>query len=316
MTKNSAKVVVVGSCMIDLTCYAEKLPKPGETVHGKEFKKDNGGKGANQCMTANRLGASTALVARLGDDMFGAQYLESLKRQHVNTDHVTLTKGVSCGIAQITVAADGENQILIVSGANALLSVDDVLAAKDLIADAAVVVCQFETPVESTIAALEIVKANENGISIVNAAPALPNADKRVYTEGDIFCVNEVEAEMMTGLPTVTLEECKIATSALLSFGCKCVILTMGKNGALFATKENPVPVHEPGEPLEKPVDTTGAGDAFIGALAFLLAYYSTWSLQKQIRISCLIARESCMKQGTQASLPNIRDLPAHWFKE
>lgn len=313
---NTAKVVVVGSCMIDLTCYATKLPKPGETIFGKEFRKDTGGKGANQCVAANRLGVSTALVARLGDDIFGAEYVETLKKQNINTDHVILTKGVSCGIAQITVAADGENQIIIVSGANAQLSVSDVHNASDLIANAAVLVCQFETPLESTIAALEIIRAKKNGISIVNAAPAFPSADKRVYTHADIFCVNEIEAGMMTGLSTVTLEECKKAVSTLLGFGCNCVILTMGKNGALFATKDYPVPIHETGNSVEKPVDTTGAGDAFIGALAFLLACYSSWSLKKQIRIACLIARESCLKQGTQASLPYIQDLPAHWFKD
>lgn len=316
MTKDTAKVVVVGSCMIDLTCYADRLPKPGETIHGKEFKKDTGGKGANQCVAASRLGASAALIARLGDDVFGAEYLESLKKQCINTEHVNLTKGVSCGIAQITVAADGENQIIIVSGANAQLSVNDVREASDLIANAAVVVCQFETPLESTIAALEIVRANKNGISIVNAAPAFPNADRRVYTLADIFCVNEIEAGMMTGLSTGTVEECKAALSTLLNFGCKCVILTMGKNGALFATEDDPLPVHEPGDPIEKPADTTGAGDAFIGALAFLLANYSSMSLKKQIKIACLIARESCMKQGTQASFSNIQDLPAQWFKE
>lgn len=308
----NSKIVVVGSCNIDLQCFTQRLPRPGETLHGTEFRKGFGGKGANQCVAAAKLGASTAMVARLGDDSFGQDFLGSLKNNKINTDHVHITKDVSSGMAQITVAENGENAIVIVPGANNELSVADVQHASEIIKLASVTVCQFEIPVETTLEALRITKEGE-GIAIVNAAPAITTLDPLVFKLSDIFCVNESEAELLTRMPVQSVEEAMVAVGRLLDKGCKQVIITLGASGAVFASQDNSVPVHVPTKNV-KPVDTTGAGDMFVGGLAFYLAYYPQLPMKEIVKRSCEVATVSVQKYGTQTSFPTKDDLPAELF--
>ncbi|XP_046665046.1 ribokinase-like isoform X2 [Homalodisca vitripennis] len=285
-----AKIVVVGSCMIDLTCFSPRLPKCGETIHGTCFQRDFGGKGANQCIAATRLGAETALVACLGDDIFGKEYLGHLRKNNVDTKHVSLIEGESCGIAQISVADSGDNHIIIVAGANNRLSAQEITNASGLLSTAEVVVFQFETPLTTTVKALKYCKQNN---------PA-----------------EIIQAQMMTGLPTETKIQCEVALAHLLDLGCASVIITLGKDGAMFASCEHRAVQYEPGTPVASPVDTTGAGDAFLGALAFLLAYRSEWPLKRKVQVSCSVAARSIMKRGTQSSFPYAKDLPPAWLSD
>ncbi|CAH3197373.1 unnamed protein product, partial [Porites evermanni] len=151
-------VVVVGSCMTDLVSYVPRLPKAGETIHGTKFSMGFGGKGANQCVMAARLGAKTAMVAKVGNDSFGERYIENFKQNGVNTDHVSVTSEASTGVAPIAVNANGENSIVIVSGANDILSEDDVRNAKSVILSSSVCVCQLEIKPEVTHYTLSIAK--------------------------------------------------------------------------------------------------------------------------------------------------------------
>ncbi|CAH1401920.1 unnamed protein product [Nezara viridula] len=305
-------IVVFGSCMVDLTCYCPRLPLPGETIHGTDFRLGNGGKGANQCVAATKLGGSTALIARLGNDSFGLKYKTHLTSMGINTEHVTLTDDVTCGMAQITVAENGENAIVIVAGANKKLSVDDAKKAENLLMKSKVVLFQFETPVESTIQTLEFISRKGGPLTIVNGAPALSNVNHRLFELCDVFCVNETEASLMTGLPVTSIKESYAAIEKLHSFGCKTLIITLGGDGAVFSENgSNPKHVTAP---CVIPVDTVGAGDAFIGALAYMIASLPNTKLSTKISRACSIASISVMSKGTQSSFPFRKDLPSELF--
>ncbi|KAK0088524.1 hypothetical protein PV325_011723 [Microctonus aethiopoides] len=307
----SKKIVVVGSCMIDFTSYVSRLPKPGETLEGNDFKRTFGGKGANQCVAAAKLGASTSLVASLGSDVFGEEYLQILKSLNVDTRYIKLQKDIHSGIAQITVAESGENNIVIILGANALLTPNDVNDAYDLIQNAVVLLTQFETPLNTTLQALKLHKGH--GISIVNGAPAVVNADLEILKNCDIFCVNETEAEVMTAIQPLTLFNGQEALTKFFEIGCNTVIITLGSAGAIFATRTNPTMIHIPVESVI-PVDTTGAGDAFLGALAYFVVYFPNLSLQEQISRACQVASQSVLKIGTQSSFPTKEELSDELF--
>ncbi|XP_054261481.1 ribokinase-like [Macrosteles quadrilineatus] len=306
------RIAVVGSCMIDLTCFARRLPKYGETIHGTSFKQDWGGKGANQCVAATRLGAETALIACLGTDFFGSEYKIYLENSGVNTKHIS-QEPTQSGVAQISVADNGENQIIIVAGANNCLSKQKVEEASEYLTRANVVVFQFETPLETTLYALRICKEkNPKGLTIVNAAPAVETLNDELYRYTDILCVNETEAQIMSGLPTTTVLECEAALKKLLTFGCKTVIITLGEKGVIYSSPQSDNHIkHEKGKPVKNPVDTVGAGDVFVGSLAYLLAYRTDMSFERKISVSCQIAAISIMKKGTQSSFPYARDIPA-----
>jgi ribokinase len=293
------RVAVVGAANIDLISYVPRLPSIGETLHGGAFRMGYGGKGANQAVMAAKLGAEVTMVCKLGRDVFGEGTLENFRTLGVDTTHVTFTEDAFSGVAPIAVDAEGRNSIIIVTGANDLLSTDDLQRARPAIAAADVLACQLELPVETSLAALRI--AREEGVrTIVNPAPAreqLPEGGSRL---SDVLCPNEPETELLTGKPAG--EE---AARELLARGAKSVVLTLGERGCLVvegdATVEIPVaPVHA--------VDTTGAGDAFVGALATFLAVGH--SLVEAAKRANAVAALSVQKRGTQTSFPDAADLP------
>lgn len=167
----------------------------GETLHGTRFETGFGGKGANQCVAAARLGSRTAIIGKLGNDSWGNDYHHALRSEGVNLEHVEILDGQTTGIAQINVADNGDNQIVIVAGANSMLLSQDVEKSADLLSDAKVLVCQLETPALGTIKALK----QFSGTSIMNAAPALENIPRELLLYCTIFCVNESEAALITG---------------------------------------------------------------------------------------------------------------------
>ncbi|XP_053950658.1 ribokinase isoform X2 [Anastrepha ludens] len=282
--------------------YTERLPKAGETLHGHTFLTGYGGKGANQCVAAARLGAKCAMIAKLGDDTWGSNYLKQLQTENVNVDHVEQCKGATTGIAQISVADSGENHIVIVVGANNLLSGEDVKKAKALFETAKILICQFETPLNATLDALRAFK----GISILNAAPALAETPSDLIKAATIFCVNETEAALTTGCGDIsTLEHAKTAMKKLLEMGANNVIITLGSLGAVYVRSENPLQfIHVPAIKVTKVVDTTGAGDAFIGALAFNMARFRDSPWYNLIGAANEVAAYSVQHPGTQASFP------------
>ncbi|KAI8034809.1 ribokinase [Drosophila gunungcola] len=301
----TTEVLVFGSAIIDFICYTPRLPKPGETLHGHRFQTGYGGKGANQCVAAARLGSRTALVAKLGADTFGGDYLRQLRDvEGVNVEHVQQLEGQTTGVAQIAVSEGGENNIIIVVGANSMLSSCDVAHADALFQEAKVLVCQLETPIEATLTALKSFR----GVSIVNAAPAMENTPRELLQLAGIFCVNESEAALMTQMASIeTVEQAQAATAKLIEMGANTVVITLGKLGAVFGSADSKGEyrhVPAPHVPAEKVVDTTGAGDAFIGALAHNIARHAKGKLEDHIAAACAVASQSVQLPGTQASFP------------
>lgn len=305
-------VVVVGSCMTDLISYVPRLPKPGETLHGERFAIGFGGKGANQCIVSSRLGAKTAMVAKVGNDTFGNNYIQNFRDNGVNIEHVSTTPEAATGVAPIAVSEDGQNAIVIVSGANLKLTETDVQRSEGLISSARVVVCQLEIKPDVTITALKLAKKH-NVVTIFNPAPALAHLDPSFYVYSDFLCVNETEAEILTGIPVSCPNDSQKVISCLLERGCKAVIVTLGSQGSVFATHENPLLCHIPATSVTA-VDSTGAGDAFIGALAFYLSTMPNLQLEDIIRRSGKIASASVELPGTQTSYQWQKDLPTELF--
>jgi len=302
-------VVVVGSCMTDLISRVPRLPKPGETIHGHSFTVGFGGKGANQCVMAAKLGAKTAMVGKVGKDLFGRNYIKNLEDHGINIDHLGTTSAAATGTAPIAVDDEGQNSIVIVAGANLLLTPEDVMEADGLIKQAQVLICQLETSEESTLAALKLARAHQV-TTILNPAPAKDALDPEIYKYCDIICPNETEAELLTGHPVVTIEDAERAILHLLELGCNTAIITQGDKGVTFASVYDRAPKHVKTSRV-KATDTTGAGDAFVGALAFYLSTFSDLSMRESIRRACEIATISVQMPGTQTSYPTREDIPA-----
>ncbi|KAK6628019.1 hypothetical protein RUM44_010501 [Polyplax serrata] len=297
-------VVVVGSCMIDLTCYAPRLPKSGETLCGSNFTIGFGGKGCNQCVAASKLGAKSVLVARIGNDSFGNNYSKKLREYGIGTKYVQVTEGVATGMAQITVADTGENHIVIVLGANEKLTESDVKNVADLIQNSFVLVCQMEIPEMSTVAALQIKATSGKGKSILNAAPATRDMNPLLFALPDIFCVNESEAEIITGMKITDPSSSEKVIQDLIKRGCKEVIITLGEMGAVYGRQGTNKCVYVPTQQVTA-VDTTGAGDAFLGALAFYLSSKPDMEMEEMIKRAHRVASLSVQKLGTQESFPS-----------
>jgi ribokinase len=296
------EIVVVGSCNVDLITYTKRFPKVGETIEGTDFKQGFGGKGANQAVAAAKLGAKVAMIARLGMDGFGTQTLENFKTQNVDASFVTQLEGVPSGVAPIFVNADGQNFIVIVSGANAKLLPQDLEPAKELLSHAKFVICQLEIKQETVLEAFSIARAA--GVkTILNPAPAavlLPG----LLELTDLILPNETELELLTGKPVTTVLEARDAAKDLIVDGAKEVIVTLGERGALHVTEQGAVH-HQPR--VVKAIDSTGAGDAFIGAL--VSAVSRGLAMPNAIEFANAAAAVSVTRTGTQTSFATLEEL-------
>ncbi len=297
-------VVVVGASMLDLISYVPRLPRPGETLHGSSFQIGFGGKGANQAVMAAKLGSPVAMVAKLGTDGFGDDTFDNFVAQRVDTTHVHRTDAASSGVAPIAVQPDGANAIIIVAGANDHLTVDEVEQARATIAAADVVVCQLEIPMAVTEAALRI--AREEGVTtILNPAPAREELPADLYHLADVLCPNEPETELLTGAP-VTADQAVAQAQSLRRRGAGAVVLTLGERGCLVVDDHGATDL--PSDDVEV-VDTTGAGDAFVGALAHFLAGGA--DLRDAAGRASRLAAITVTARGTQTSFPDAAEVPA-----
>jgi len=306
-------VVVVGSCMTDLVSRVPRLPKAGETIHGTTFTVGFGGKGANQCVMASRLGAKAAMVGKVGKDSFGENYIQNFKDNGINVDYLSVTAEAATGTAPIAVNDEGQNSIVIIGGANLLLSPEDVQAAESLIKGAQVLICQLETTEETTLAALRLARSHQV-TTILNPAPAKDHLNPEIYKYCDIICPNETEAELMTGHPVDTVEDAERAILHFLELGCNTAIITLGSKGVVFASAYDRQVKHVP-TTMVKAVDTTGAGDSFVGSLAFYISKMPDLTLRESIRRSCEIATISVQRPGTQTSYPPRDQVPQELFE-
>jgi ribokinase len=295
---------MVGSSNIDLVARTPRLPAPGETIVGTKFQMGYGGKGANQAVMAARLGAQVAVVTKVGRDVFGEDTLKNYHTQGIDTTYVMFDETQSSGVAPIWVdERTGQNAIIIVPGANNGLSPADVRSASSAIRSAAVLICQLEIPMETTLEAFRVAKENSGTtLTILNPAPAA-QLPEEIYGLTDILAPNESETALLTGLSVDTLENVTAAAQALRKRGPKTIIITMGERGALLVEGDE-APQFVPAQKVQA-VDSTGAGDSFIGSLAYFLAYKRP--LRVAVERACAIATKSVLKTGTQTSFP-MRD--------
>ncbi|WP_018157324.1 ribokinase [Demetria terragena] len=288
-------IAVIGSNMVDLISYTHRMPAEGETIEAPDFRMGCGGKGANQAVVASRLGAEVVMVSRVGNDIFADSTLQNFEDNGISTKHVLRTDATS-GVAPIFVDPDSRNSIIIVKGANALLTPDDVERAREDIARCELIVLQLEIPLETVYAAVAL--GNELNIPVLlNPAPASPALDLDRIRDVSFLVPNETELELLTGMPVASLDDVTKATQVLLAAGISNVVVTLGERGALWARADGETLIEAT---QVRPIDTTGAGDAFIGC--FSTSWVGSRDVESAIRASNEYAAASVTRHGTQTS--------------
>ena len=299
-------IVVLGSLNMDLVVRAQHIPRPGETVRGEQFSTIPGGKGANQAAAAARLGAKVEMIGRVGADSFGPILLDNMRAQGVGVSHVLADPDAPSGIAMIILDAEGENSIVVAPGANGRVSLEDVEAARDLLRQGRYLIMQFEIPLDVVRDAMKL--AGQLGLQVIlNPAPAYP-AEPELLLGARYLVANESEAQTLTGIEVINLAVARRAGSALLEMGLPHVILTLGADGALLLTSEEVV--HVPARKV-KVVDTTAAGDAFIGGLA--VALLKGFTLVEAVRYATCAGTLATTVLGAQTSLPSASRVQAFY---
>lgn len=302
------RIAVVGSNMVDLVTYVQRMPDRGETLEAPDFALGFGGKGANQAVAAARLGAQVSMVTCVGDDLFGPRTRQNLAENGIDVSHVRSVEGVASGVAPIFVEPDGENSILIVKGANACLSPIDIDAAVEMLQGCDAILLQLEVPLDTVYHAVAF--GVEHGVqTILNPAPADPGLDLSRLDGLDWFCPNESELALLSGMPTHTDAEVLDAARSLIGRGIRNVIVTLGGRGARLITAEDVVQI----APVRVDVvDTTGAGDAFIGSFARFLSGGA--APQDALQRAARYAAHSITGRGTQSSYADAAGFDAFCF--
>ncbi|MDX2216741.1 MAG: ribokinase [Oculatellaceae cyanobacterium bins.114] len=299
-------VIVFGSINMDLVAKTPRLPCPGETLMGDSFITIPGGKGANQAVAIARLGISTEIVGRVGDDRFGQELLASLRASGVGCDRVLQDSTTHSGVAMIVVDAAAENQILVISGANGQVNITDSQRLNDLLPAANALLLQLEIPLVAVLEAAQAAKS-AGVLVILDPAPVPTHWPDELYSLIDILTPNQIEASQLVGFEVNTFERAATAAEVLHQRGVSTVIVKLGSQGALCSPiGESPFRV--PAFAVEA-IDTVAAGDAFNGGLAAALA--EGLPLQQATRWGAATAALSVMKTGAQSSMPSRAELEA-----
>jgi len=300
--RRTPRIVVVGSVNMDLVLHCAVIARPGETLTGRDLQQHFGGKGANQAVAAARLGAEVWLIGRVGTDGFGDLLLQGLQSAGVRTEYVQRSAGAS-GVAVIQVEDSGQNSIVVIPGANGCVTSADVLAAADVIRGADVLLVQFEVPLEAVATAVET--ATAAGVSvIVDPAPAQREVSG-VILSADWLVPNETEAEVLTGAAVRDRAGAERAVRRLQQLGAKRALVTLGADGVLLVDTAGQVLVAEPFRVAA--VDTTAAGDAFAGALAYALA--GGVSESEAVRFACAAGALTATRHGAQSAVPGVEEV-------
>ncbi|MDF2700368.1 MAG: ribokinase [Haloplasmataceae bacterium] len=296
------KIVVFGSINTDLVISTSRIPENGETLKGNNFFTNHGGKGANQAVAAVRLGGNVSMIGCLGNDNFGQNAIEALNHYGVNTKAIEMIDKVPSGIA-IIIKIDGDNRIILDSGANKYLKVDHLQSYLDQeINQGAIFITQLENDINETIKALALAKEKQM-ITIFNPAPAV-KLESSVYKSVDILVVNQSEAQILSGIYPVNRDDCEKAFRIFNSLGVKTLVITLGKTGSIVISKES---VKQIEGLIVQAVDTTGAGDAYIGALAYGIA--NDLSISESAELANKVSALAVMKEGAQSAMPTIKEV-------
>jgi ribokinase len=290
------KILVIGSSNTDMVVKTDELPLPGETKLGGTFFMNAGGKGANQAVAAARLGGHVTLLTKLGNDIFGKQTLEGLKKENINTNYVSFDENNPSGIALIIVNAAGENCIVVAPGANAHLLAADIEKVEQP-RDAAVILLQLEIPSDTINYVAKLAKVNKQKI-ILNPAPA-QSLDDELLNGLYLITPNETEALDLTGIQVKDENSASAAAEVLLKRGVENVIITLGRGGAFFQNARSRIKVSAP---VVKPLDTTAAGDTFNGAITVAITENMEWG--KAMEFAVKAASISVTRMGAQSSIP------------
>jgi ribokinase len=304
--RNSKKIIVVGSSNMDMVVKTDHIPVPGETVLSGSFFMNPGGKGANQAVAVARLGGEVSFISKLGNDIFGKQFSQLFSDEGIDTGYLLADDDLPSGVALITVDRDGENSIVVASGANAHLNIEDIKPALSSIADAGIILLQLEIPMETVAYVIDYASSKSMKV-ILNPAPAniLPPS---LLKQLDILTPNKMEAGMISGIDVTDLETAIEAAKLIRAKGVKNVVITMGSLGAVICEEGKDDCVIIPAQKVET-IDTTAAGDVFNGALAVALAEKK--DLVAAVEFACEAAAISVTRLGAQASIPTRNELIA-----
>ena len=300
------RIAVIGSANTDLTTFTDVFPRSGETLFGRNFEMGFGGKGANQAVAARLCGAEVLMVAKVGGDLFGRATLENFASFGIDATHVQVIDDAPTGVAPIFVGPDGQNRIIVVKGANDRLTPADVDAAAADLQGVDAIVLQFEIPLATVYHSIRFARAH-NIRCILNPAPAVP-VDLAALTGADLFIPNESEAEQITRQPVHSDEDARACATALLDRGFARVVITLGARGSLVADAQGQRFVRA--FSVES-IDTSGAGDAFIGSLAAFLAEGIVE--HEALSRANLYAALSTTRIGTQKSFVRRADFEMEW---
>jgi ribokinase len=300
-----ASVAVVGSLNLDIVVSVDHHPRPGETVIGGPLFRNQGGKGANQAVAAARLGQQVGMVGAVGDDDSGRELTEAISREGVDATHVRVIEDEHSGTALIAVDPEGENTIVVSSGANALVSSADIDAATPLLEQAAVTLLQLEIPLE----AVDAAASASGGTVVLNPAPFRPLPES-LLDRVDVIVPNAGElAALVGGRPGDDLDD--VVEMAARIRGPEAVVVTLGARGALLVSGGSS---HQVAAPRVKVIDTTAAGDCFCGALADALVRDLSFEAAVEWAVRC--ASLSTTRKGAQPSLPNRAEVEAFTHAE
>lgn len=301
------QIIVIGSSNTDMIVQLDKIPNPGETLLGGKFVTAPGGKGANQAVAAARAGGDVVFIARIGNDLFGNETLPRLEAEKIDVTHIIRDPSEPSGVALIFVSKAGENSIGVAPGANSCLSPSDVQKAVESFSQAAYLLIQLETPLNTVIAAVNLATSHQIPV-ILNPAPAtqLPSS---LLQNISIITPNETEAEFLTGVKVADVASAEKAAIALLQQGVSTVIITMGARGAFVANDQDSFMV--PSLQICAK-DSTAAGDVFNGALAVALG--EEMSIRDAVSFACAAAAVSVTRMGAQTSIPTRNEIE-HQFK-
>lgn len=304
------KICVLGSMNMDLVMSVARFPEEGETMLAENFKKVPGGKGANQAIAARRLGADVHMIGKIGKDEHGRILLKTLQEDKVNTDFVYVHKDAATGFASINVNHQGQSSIVVVSGANMAVDEEQVMHARSTMEESDVILSQFETPVETTTLAFSIAKA-AGARTVLNPAPAglIP---LKLLSVTDVLVANKGEASSISGVKITDAQAARASADFFLDRGVKFVVITLGEDGAFLASKEGDSIMRTQ---KVRVVDTTAAGDGFIGALAVKLSEltnfneFSLKDMKECVEFGNRVGALVVQKEGAITSLPFAHEI-------